>query len=81
MYKLYVSTYNKAMCCTLEIHCLFSASLPLPGKIVITDWTLIKIATWVSLSVGTLLCGSLIVRGLENASFCQESSTGQTEFL
>lgn len=38
-------------------------------------------AVLVSVSVGTLLCGSLIVRGFENPSFCQESSNGQAEFL
>lgn len=38
------------------------------------------IITLVSLSVGTQFCGSLIVRGLENPSICQESLTGQAEF-
>lgn len=39
----------------------------------------LMIVTLISLSVGTQFCGSLIVRGLENPTVCQESPTGQAE--
>lgn len=41
---------------------------------------ILMIITLVSLSLGTWFCGLLIVRGLENSSVRQESSTAQAEF-